>query len=160
MGEVEGWLDAEGDRLQLEKLMESVERIPEAGCWIWMGYCERQGYGRVAVSRGKTVLAHRLFWQLLTGNEPRDCILHHCDVPSCVNPDHLYDGSRSDNLHDAWNRGQKTFNRSKGMAARTHCKNGHEFSLENTRLRNGARYCRACERDNQRRAVARRKANC
>lgn len=78
------------------------------GCWVWKGYCQAFGHGaiqRVVDGKPKTILAHRRSWTLLVGPLPaRACLLHHCDNPPCVNPEHLYIGTRQDNMRDKVDR--------------------------------------------------------
>lgn len=75
-----------------------IERNP-AGCWNWLGH-KRQGYGFLWVD-GSHRRAHRVSWELHFGPIPEgQFVCHHCDVPSCVNPDHLFLGTQTDNLSD------------------------------------------------------------
>lgn len=77
------------------------------GCWEWLSTKNRQGYGRMCVTRHKKVFAHRLSWQIHTGKDPGDlCVLHKCDNPGCVNPDHLFLGTKYDNAHDMVSKGR------------------------------------------------------
>lgn len=88
---------------QEEFFWAKVERLPWSGCWIWMGYVQRFGHGWL----GQYGLAHRYAWKLMS-RELRDdqFLLHLCDIPACVNPDHLYIGTRADNNRDKVLRGR------------------------------------------------------
>jgi hypothetical protein len=75
------------------------------GCWLWTGTKQPNGYGRLCAG-GKKLLAHRLSYEINVGPIPGGLlVLHTCDVKLCVRPDHLYAGTRSQNSHDAINRG-------------------------------------------------------
>ena len=99
---------------RLAKLFASrvVEVLP-SGCHIWMGGVNDQGYGLIRHgSRHKR--AHRVAWEMAKGPIPDGMvILHRCDVPSCVNPDHLSIGTQAENLKDmfAKDRGRTPDNR-------------------------------------------------
>jgi hypothetical protein len=91
-------------------ISERIERqsipICECGCLIWLGYTEN-GYGRITID-GRNVLAHRASYEAVYGLIPSGkCALHKCDIPSCVNPDHIFLGTQTENNadRDAKNRG-------------------------------------------------------
>jgi len=117
---------------------------PPWGCWLWRGATNGKGYGVVRWD-GHQRSAHRVSWSIRTGSEvPRGLyVCHHCDVPNCVNPDHLFVGSPRDNTLDQIAKGRHT-NREK-----LHCLRGHPFSVENTRVGKDGRYCRQCQRERQ-----------
>jgi len=84
-----------------------VEYDLNGGCWLWNRYANPKGYGRANV-RGRFFLAHRLSWESVNGPIPDGLfICHKCDVPACVNPDHLYAGTVIDNSRDAVLRGRQ-----------------------------------------------------
>ena len=79
-----------------------VER--SQGCWEWIGARSSAGYG-VTSKVGRWMLAHRLSWEIANGPIPAELyVLHHCDNPPCVRPDHLYVGTAGDNLRDTHSR--------------------------------------------------------
>ncbi len=89
----------------LERLMLRVEQIPIAGCWIWMGAL-RNGYGAIGLS-GRTEYVHRLMFVLHYGELGDGFeVCHSCDVRPCVNPSHMFRGTRSDNMRDAFAKGR------------------------------------------------------
>jgi len=71
-----------------------------ADCWLWQGATNKRGYGRCTVN-GVNWYSHRLSWMLHYGAIPVGMfVLHHCDNPSCVRPDHLFLGTQTDNMKD------------------------------------------------------------
>jgi HNH endonuclease len=76
------------------------------GCWLWTGCINkrRRGYGQFRL-RGQLVSAHRAAWILTHGNVAAELdVCHRCDNPSCVRPDHLFVGTRGDNMRDCANK--------------------------------------------------------
>jgi len=113
--------------------------VTEDGCWKWIGKTRGKGYGVLTMSGG--IVAHRFSLQLATGLSGEGLFAcHHCDNPSCVNPDHLFWGTHTDNVRDCVSKGRH----GKFWSSRTHCKNGHEYTPENTRITKTQRVCRAC----------------
>jgi len=72
-----------------------------AGCWLWAAGLFSDGYGAFGL-KGKTRRAHIVSWEWAHPGEKRGglCVLHTCDVPSCVKPDHLYLGTHQQNSLD------------------------------------------------------------
>lgn len=75
-------------------------------CWIWGGVKDQYGYGRIAY-RTQSLKAHRVAFEMRHGPIPDDMVIcHSCDNPSCVNPNHLFVGSQSENMQDASRKGR------------------------------------------------------
>lgn len=124
----------------------------ENGCWIWQKATDRDGYGRVTVSR-KRFMAHRISYQAFIGEIPPGLVIDHfkCDTPPCVNPIHLRPTTNRENLL----RGNGPTSR---LAAVTHCPKGHEYTPNNTcRSKQGWRDCRTCRQNRKRNARAAKK---
>lgn len=78
----------------------------ESGCLNWKGAHLVSGYGLIRFG-GKWELAHRVAWIIKHGSIPKgQGVLHHCDNPYCINPDHLFLGTQSDNNRDRANKGR------------------------------------------------------
>lgn len=79
---------------------------PELGpCWLWTGGKVYE-YGATSY-QGRSIRAHRLAFRLATKTDPGDkCVLHHCDNPPCVRPDHLWIGTQADNHNDMKAKGR------------------------------------------------------
>ena len=75
-------------------------------CWMWTGATHDFGYGESRLGR-KPMRAHRVSWTIANGKIPaRKHVLHRCDVPACVNPDHLFIGTQVDNVKDCHAKGR------------------------------------------------------
>lgn len=91
-------------------------------CWIWNGYRRPGGYGEVYIEvKGKRTrpLAHRAMYQVFRGDIGDTPLCHRCDNPSCVNPDHLFLGTRADNNADRNAKGRQAKGEAHGFAKLT-----------------------------------------
>lgn len=112
-------------------------RTAESGaCLVWTGRVERAGYGVMSWGN-KNRRAHRLAFYLRMGRWPDGLLRHLCNNRRCVL--HVVEGTAKENTADALLAGTHR------NARKTHCKEGHPFSEENTRYtKRGARLCRTC----------------
>ena len=92
----------------LDRFWKKVDRSNPEGCWIWMGSKNTDGYGNFWDKNQKRCLkAHRFSYSLAHDDLTPDIqVLHHCDTPDCVNPEHLYLGDQKKNMVDAASRGR------------------------------------------------------
>ena len=85
-------------------------------CWEWIGHKRKKGYGTMQFDNQKQEATHASYF-LYVGEIPDGLyVLHHCDNPSCVNPDHLFLGTQKDNICDCMKKGR--------MPSRTGERNG------------------------------------
>ena len=78
---------------------------PNSGCWLWVGSVSNR-YGKISVNY-KKMGAHRVSYELHKGRVPNDmCVLHKCDIPTCVKPDHLFLGTQAENIRDMVTKGR------------------------------------------------------
>ena len=79
---------------------------PDLGaCHVWVGSTDDDGYGRFWID-GKSYLSHRVAFFIAEGRWPEPQGLHRCDNPSCVRRDHLFEGTRADNMRDKVSKGR------------------------------------------------------
>jgi HNH endonuclease len=101
-----GCLKHEPLRDAVDRFWDKVEKTPT--CWIWTGGTARFGHGlRREDKHLRFAVASRFSWELHFGPVPDGlCVLHHCDNPPCVRPDHLFLGTKADNTADMMAKGR------------------------------------------------------
>jgi len=112
-----------------ERFWKYVREGPD--CWEWQGARLSAGYGRCSTSRPDRAqtTAHRLAWTLSYGAIPDGLyVLHRCDNPPCVRPEHLFLGTAADNAADMIAKGRRTW---QGMAGEAHPR--HRLTVEQVR---------------------------
>jgi hypothetical protein len=117
------------------------------GCWLWTGYLDRNGYGKLHINakftntkKNRVVYAHRWGYEYFKGPVPKGLVLDHlCRNPRCVNPEHLEPVPQG--INSLRGVGLVAIN-----AAKTHCPLGHAYDDQNTILAKNAnhRQCRTC----------------
>jgi hypothetical protein len=125
-------------------------------CIEWTGARVASGYGHRYIkgtgrANARYEYVHRAAWEEANGPIPDGVfVLHRCDNPACYRLDHLFLGTAADNSADMVAKGRHRGNHGH---RKTHCKHGHEFTPENTRIRSdGSQVCRTCHREREREA--------
>ncbi len=103
------WSVKRGDCVRVERFWDKVQKSD--GCWEWQGGYISTGYGCVVLTGDPSIpyrmLTHRAAWMLTYGEIPDGLwVLHKCDNRRCVRPDHLFLGTRYDNIADCKAKGR------------------------------------------------------
>jgi hypothetical protein len=116
-----------------ERLQNNSVPEPNTGCWLWLGFIDPCGYGRFKYKGERR--AHRCSWMIANERPIPDgmIVMHKCDNPACVNPDHLVLGTIADNTHDMDSKGRGV----------TVTADDHYARREPQRLARGSRHGRA-----------------
>lgn len=125
----------------------------ESGCWLWQRHIDKKGYGKTGHA-GKTVMAHRLSYEVFVGpippgydvdhtcHDPKTCNLTlRCPHRRCINPEHLEATTRAENIRRS---GSGVINQH--QSKKTHCPKGHPYTEPNIFWVQGHRQCRECKR--------------
>lgn len=84
-----------------QRFWMKVDRAGEDECWLWTASTTPFGHGQLMVTPGHPARAHRLSWEFAHGPIPAgQVVCHRCDVPRCVNPQHLFLGEQAVNVAD------------------------------------------------------------
>lgn len=90
-----------------------------SGCLLWTGSVNKDGYGLFWLNR-KYETAHRVAWRWANGSIPEEsCVLHRCDTPPCVLPEHLFLGTQQDNVADKVAKTRQARGETSGLAKLT-----------------------------------------
>ena len=141
------------DRPKLAQLVSARYEVGDGECWLWTGDLFRSGYGRL-YDGAKRLRAHRASFVAFVGPIPSGVeVCHRCNNKACVNPEHLYLATHIQNVRDAMADG--LIRKFKSAT----CRNGHQYTPENTRIRPGGarRACKECQRAHCRAYRERRK---
>lgn len=97
---------------KVDKTGPAPKDRPKLGnCWNWIANRNTGGYGIIRAG-AKTIVASRASWIIHHGPIPENTdVLHHCDNPACVNPDHLWVGTAKENMRDMYEKGRQPDNR-------------------------------------------------
>ncbi len=111
----------------------------DAGCLEWRGTLNSAGYGR-SWFKGVQITTHRLSWLLYRGPIPDGLlVLHRCDNKPCVNPDHLFLGTHSDNIRDAYSKGRRPRGTRAGISRKLTKDQAQEIRTSDERITHLAR---------------------
>ncbi len=131
--------------------MQKIAINDATGCWEWVGYVRPDGYAQTT-RRSVKDYVHRFAYREANGEIPDGFVIDHlCKVRHCCNPEHLEAVTQAVNCQRGDTGKALTELMRSRAASQTHCKHGHEFTPENTKIADGRRHCQVCRRDITRR---------
>lgn len=105
--------------IPLRDRLMSKFAVAQNGCWLWTGVKNDAGYPMIWKD-GKAVRAHREIYKLFKNDLTDELMVcHKCDIPSCVNPEHLFIGTHLDNNRDAKSKLRNAYGEKHGKARLT-----------------------------------------
>ena len=122
-----------GDWHGLRTLEQALESwwgnvVKTDSCWMWCGNRHLKGYGQFKLP-GYPYRVHRASWEIHYGKIPNGLhVLHRCDNPGCVNPEHLFLGTHADNMKDCSTKGRIAVPDQRGEAH-----SGHKLTLNSVK---------------------------
>lgn len=131
------------------RFVQFVDVLGVGECWLWNARSKHPyGYGSFSMKNPygawRGYCSHRAVWLLFVGPIPEGLhVRHKCDNPPCCNPNHLELGTHQQNMQDRADRGTHPFSKA------THCRNGHEWTIENTHYYPAGtnhKRCKTCSR--------------
>lgn len=137
--------------LPITRFLSKVNKTDQ--CWLWTSPLNPNGYGYFLLN-GRSMTAHRAAHLLFTGPIPTGTVVDHlCRLKACVNPAHLEAVTQGENVRRGNASVAVTLSNRRRGEAMTHCRQGHEYTTENTKYeprkgnRRPSRRCLACQRD-------------
>jgi hypothetical protein len=95
----------------IRRFWDKVRKVGDDDCWLWTASVAGRGYGQIKVpGERRQMYAHRLSYEIHKGPVPAGLgVLHQCDNPRCVNPKHLFLGTKGDNAQDMQRKGRHLY---------------------------------------------------
>ena len=105
----------------IQRFNDKWKENGKTGCWEWVAALSGKGYGQIKIPRTRRqIQSHRLSFLIHRGDIPRGrCVLHRCDNRVCVNPEHLFLGSKLDNARDMVSKNRHCFGEKQGASKLT-----------------------------------------